>query len=236
MTRPTKKTQDALPRTNSPPGQSHVDDSDPGVADYEHDRMGPHKADEIDTILEIMAECITSLFRMASLVNAPRSGDRFARAWLVGGRYDNESSMAEEIDLVRQRFPKLRKDHSNDLLHRLALAMKKRRAFIDFGLRCQTHADNGKQKQIQSQPATEANSLEDEEQDNDVSKNMNHTITDPLTGVSLPSLAELSADQKTFECPICFTSQRFPHEISWRYVGYPILVSLVTCLQVPCSK
>ncbi|KAF6845187.1 Reticulocyte-binding protein 2-like protein a 5 [Colletotrichum musicola] len=69
---------------------------------------------------------------------------------------------------------------------------------------------------IQSQPETDAVSSSDEDQEADVSANLDFPITDPLTGVVLPSLADLSTDQKAFECPTCFTTQSFSRETSWR--------------------
>lgn len=190
--------------------------------DDEQDQLGPPDTNEAETILEVISECISSLFRMVSLVNVPHKGDRFTGAWLVNdGRPGSELFAAEERVFITQRFLKLPFSYSA-LVRRLGLAMLKRKMFVDFCLERQTHAGNDNQKRIQQQPEIQNISSEDEEQDDDVSIDVDTSITDPFTGATLPSLADLSTDKKAFECPICFTSQRFSHEASWRYVECPI--------------
>ncbi|KAF6818453.1 ankyrin repeat protein [Colletotrichum sojae] len=213
----TKEPRDAIPRTKLLPlEQNDDDDSNPNGADDENNQLEPSEVDEVDTLLEVISECISSLFRMASLANLPYTVDCFARAWLVDRKHDDGLPAAEEIDFIGNRFPKLLEDGSMKLLHRLASAMKQRRVLIDSGLGRRTQADDGQQKKIQQRTGTEMYDSEDEGTEEDVSTNSDIPITDPLTGVSLPSLADLSGDQNAFECPICFTNQKFSRESSWR--------------------
>ncbi|KAF6839611.1 ankyrin repeat protein [Colletotrichum plurivorum] len=237
ISRSTKETTDALRRTNLPLQQTDDGGSGPEAADDEHDRLGSTQADEAATILEVISECMSSLFRLTYLVNVPRRGDRFAEAWLVNdGRPSSESFAADERDFIKQRFLKLPSSYSA-LVWRLASAMVKRKMFVDFSLECRTYAGNDNQKKTQQRPEIQVKFSEDEEEEDDESIVLDATIIDPFTGASLPSLADLSEVKKAFECPICFTSQSFSSEASWRsHAMHDLRAYVCTALGNTCEN
>ncbi|KAK3370389.1 hypothetical protein B0H63DRAFT_315449 [Podospora didyma] len=193
-------------------------------------------SDEANMTLEIISECIKSLFRIGVLVRKSTPRDRFKRA-LQNSELVFPPSF--DIDYVRHKHPKAGSDW---LSARLGRAISKRRQFIKY---CRDHKsrlgadDHGREgpttKNLEGleilAAATERLSskattfvpakqlqegFEEDEHDDAVSIMSASTMTEALSVLKLPRLADLSPDQEPFECPICFTLQSFRHEKAWR--------------------
>ena len=165
-------------------------------AKYQDDiQTGGEPTDEAHMILEVISECINSLFRIGILVSKPTTRDRFKEALRAS---DPASSNLFDINYIKERYPKIRADW---LLTRLGCANAKRRQFIKY---CQ---DPNRSRQ---------EAEEEGDDDDSISLTSASTITDALPTRSLPRLAELSKGQEPFKCPICSTLQSFESEKSWR--------------------
>lgn len=89
--------------------------------------------DEADSILQVIAECLSSLFKVGILIRQPGSStrDRFERA--IRATKDMFSSNWD-VYYVRNKYPKLGRA---DLSRRMGEAITKRRQFIIY---CRDHA------------------------------------------------------------------------------------------------
>ncbi|KAK0709992.1 hypothetical protein B0T26DRAFT_679327 [Lasiosphaeria miniovina] len=193
-------------------------------------------ADEANMILEIISECIKSLFRIGIVVRKSAPRDRFQRAMQLPGLAFPADF---DIDYVKQKHPKV---VSTGLSGRLGGAIAKRRQFIKYSrdhksrLGAEDRPKDEKAVDVNlelhsvatdllSSKATtfdpsktgEANFEDEGEEFNDaMSIKSASTITEALSVLKLPRLADLAPDDEPFECPVCFTLQSFKHERSWR--------------------
>ncbi|KAB5545946.1 hypothetical protein GE09DRAFT_1224890 [Coniochaeta sp. 2T2.1] len=184
-------------------------------------------------IIQVISECITSLFRLGILVRKSTHRDRFKRALQVS---DDAFPSMFDVDYVRQKHPKITKDW---LVTRLGGGIAKRRQFIKY---CRDHRtrlgvddenqtlDAGTGTERLSSKATTflpgtAQPLEVE--DDVVSFVSASTMAESLQSLKLPQLADLSTDNQPFECPICFTLQSFRTEKSWRIHAFRDLKAYV---------
>ncbi|KAK3361686.1 hypothetical protein B0T24DRAFT_642166 [Lasiosphaeria ovina] len=193
-------------------------------------------ADEASMILEIISECIKSLFRIGIVVRKSGPRDRFQRAMQLPGL---AFPAHFDIDYVKQKHPKV---GSTELSGRLGGAIAKRRQFIKYSrdhksrLGAEDHPKDEKAVDVNLERQSVATdrlsskattfdpsktgeaSFEDEgEEFNDaMSIRSASTITEALSVLKLPRLADLAPDDEPFECPVCFTLQSFKHERSWR--------------------
>jgi hypothetical protein len=176
-------------------------------------------------ILEVISECIGSLFKIGILIRKARPGDRFKRALQVSDLTVPDNFY---VDYVHQKHPKVAEDW---LSKRLGGAIAKRRQFIIY---CRDHrsrlgAEDGADEvvtthteRLSSKATTfiSPNTLETteaEEGDDDAVSFMSASTTiESLSALKLPRLADLSKDQQPFECPICFTLQSFQREKAWK--------------------
>ena len=89
--------------------------------------------DEADSILQVISECLSSLFRVGILIRQPAAStrDRFERATReTKGMF----STKWDVDYVRSKYPKLDR---GDLSGRMGEVITKRRQFIFY---CRDHA------------------------------------------------------------------------------------------------
>ncbi|KAK1774783.1 hypothetical protein QBC45DRAFT_423960 [Copromyces sp. CBS 386.78] len=234
------------------------------------DGLGPDEMDELlddepldeaDSLLQVISESLSSLFKAGILIRQPASStrDRFERA-IRSPKYTLPEKW--DIDYAQQKYPKLGR---GKLSKRMGRAITKRRQFIAY---CRDHAsrlaqtvvnheeggnddddndrdthyddDDGESRvatsAVQSSKATtfvpkrnlmqalqEQRELEQYENDpfdddaTSVYSNLSiSTTSEEMASLKLPRLADLSPDDRPFECPICFTLQQFPSENAWR--------------------
>lgn len=199
------------------------DDNDDSAMSMDISEPAP---DEATIALEVISECIKSLFRIGILVRKSAPRDRFKRALQMPGI---SFPAFYDIDYVKQKYPKASLDW---LSKRLGGAIAKRRQLIKY---CRDHktrlgvgeentADEGlatATERLSSKATTFATNAfrqldAEEEADDGVSAWSTSTTTESLSPLKLPRLADLSPRLEPFECPICFTLQRFKHEKSWQ--------------------
>lgn len=215
--------------TGDEPNRDLHEDSD---SDGEHSNADDAPDDEAEMILEVIAECLRSLFRIAVLVRQASPQDRFRRAMQHA-----ELAFPDSFDIehVEQKHPKIaHRQEARWLAQRLGSAIAKRRQFIKY---CRDHkarlgADNEIERgldsrtELLSSKATmflkeryldaELLSANAEEVDDAVSLMTATTTFDADNLLRLPRLVDLSLDGQPFECPICFTLQKFVHEKAWK--------------------
>lgn len=190
------------------------------------DQVSEDSLDEVKITLQIIHECIYSLFRLGMLIRKLSPRDRFKQALLVS---DMAFSNSFDIDYVRNKYSKLA--HS-PLSMRLGSAITKRRNFIRY---CRDHRsrlgmeegnidDAVDTEQLSSKATTFAPlpafnpSLQEKEDDDNFSLASASTMATSISNLKLPTLADLAPTDQPFECPICFTIQAFKSENSWKYV------------------
>lgn len=179
-------------------------------------------SDEYSMILQVMSDCIGSLFKIGILVRRSTTRDRFERALHES---DLEFTPQFDIQHVKERHPKT---SLSGLADRLGSAITKRRQFIVY---CRDHRlrlgeenalEDGKttQEEWTSSKATTfmPEKLADIQmgEDDVTSFASASTVTDSDHALHLQSLTSLSPDGQPFECPICFTLQTFEKDKSWR--------------------
>jgi len=205
--------------------------------DDEHTRLGQ---DEATVTLEVVSECIKSLFRTGILVRKSAPRDRFKRALQIP---DLAFPAFYDIDYVKQKHPKASPEW---LSNRLGGAIAKRRQFIKY---CRDHrtrlgaedaANEGlevlataterlssKATTFAANKAQQTEATEKDDEDAAVSMWSASTTADTLSTLKLPRLADLSPSREAFECPICFTLQSFKHERSWQIHAFSDLKAYV---------
>ncbi|OTA88374.1 hypothetical protein M434DRAFT_80404, partial [Hypoxylon sp. CO27-5] len=205
------------------------DDSEVGSEiEIEDDSVpSPFHLDEAQSLLEVISQCIRSLFRIGILVRKA--------TWF-------------DIDYVRHKYPKLCRPNTQELAERLGSANAKRRQYIKY---CRDHKTRLGRVTDES-PAIPGGDLEDDLEDRTTAKlsskattmlplgsselaNLELNVADEEDAISystasttfestmslaLPSLGELSPDSQPFECPICFTLQSFRREKAWKYHAF----------------
>lgn len=201
--------------------------------------------DEPGMLLEVIAEAISSLFRLGILVRKSSSTDRFKRALQMS---DISFDDTFDIGYVSEKYPKMRDPEKGWLTSRLGRLISQRRLFIKYSrdhkarleyqepLRGEISEEHATQTQRQSSKATtfhldrlpasvlapsppdleDVPQLEEEDIDEVVSVMSASTMSNALSVLKLPALADLSADGQAFECPICFTLQHFQREKAWK--------------------
>ncbi|KAL7896624.1 hypothetical protein HDV64DRAFT_253970 [Trichoderma sp. TUCIM 5745] len=201
------------------------------------DKTSEDSFDEVKITLQIIHECIYSLFRLSMLIRKLSPRDRFKQALLVSEVAFTDSF---DIDYVRNKYSKL----ANSLLSiRLGSGIAKRRNFIAY---CRDHRsrlgmeeanihDTADTELLSSKATTFAPppnvslSFQAEEDDN-ISLASASTMTTSLSNLKLPSLAHLALADQPFECPICFTIQAFQNEKSWKLHAFRDLKAYVCTL------
>jgi len=226
---------------NSPnPGIHGPDEDDKSSSDIElpqdenSSNYEDEPCDEAHSLIEIINECITSLFRVGILVRKVATRDRFQQALRASNMSFPENF---DIDYVRNKHPKISPGHA---AARLGSAIAKRRQFIKY---CRDHRarlgaddelapsvvpaqEETRTVQMSSKASTfdhlntnvpnvsDLATVLDQEED-DVSVMSVSTTADSFSTLKLPRLADLSTDDGPFECPICFTLQSFKREAAW---------------------
>ncbi|KAI1413447.1 hypothetical protein F5Y13DRAFT_189354 [Hypoxylon sp. FL1857] len=208
--------------------------------------------DEAQSLLEIISQCIRSLFRIGVLVRKASPRDRFQRAL-----QHSESAFPAwfDIDYVRHKYPKLCRPDSRELAERLGSANAKRRQYIKY---CRDHKTRLGRVTEESLPAPGGDQEEDledgttaklsskattllpfgsselaklesnvAEEEDAVSFSTASTTFESAMSLTLPSLEELSPDSEPFECPICFTLQSFRREKAWKFHAFSDLKAYV---------
>lgn len=183
-------------------------------------------------ILEVIDQCIRSLFRMGILIRQAGPQDRFKRAMQ---HTELAFPASFDINYVEQKHIKLRQPSMKWLAQRLGTAIAKRRQFIKY---CRDHKSRLSMDDLQmsdeadtrtenlSSEATifvkekflQASSLQPslEESDDAPSPVTAPTAFGPNELQSLPLLEDLSPEGQPFECPICFTMQVFADGKAWK--------------------
>ncbi|KAI0381384.1 hypothetical protein F5Y04DRAFT_255358 [Hypomontagnella monticulosa] len=93
----------------------------------------PKPADEVRSFLEVISQCIRSLFRIGILVRKKGQRDRFQQALQQPSL---SFLVSPDIDYVRHKYPKLRAPASEWLAERVGNANAKRRQYIKY---CRDH-------------------------------------------------------------------------------------------------
>ncbi|KAI2635727.1 hypothetical protein GGS26DRAFT_510511 [Hypomontagnella submonticulosa] len=93
----------------------------------------PNPSDEVRTILEVISQCIQSLFRIGILVRKVAQRDRFQRALQQSG---SNFLASFDTDYVGHKYPKLREPATEWLAERIGNANAKRRQYIKY---CRDH-------------------------------------------------------------------------------------------------
>ena len=185
--------------------------------------------DEAGMIVEVIGEAISSLFRLGILVRKASRIDRFQRALQMSDTVFNDTF---DISYVKEKHPKMRDYREDWLSTRLGRLISKRRLFIQYSRdhKARLELESGDLAEGKSSKATTfqldqlpssalvpppGNELEEEDADEVMSVMSASTMSNTLSVLRLPALAELSADGGAFECPICFTLQRFQREKAW---------------------
>ena len=201
-------------------------------SDNENPTEGP--SDEASMILEVVSECITSLFRTGILIRRAGPTDRFKRALQMS---TSTFPASFDVDYVREKHPKI-KGRNEELAERLGDAISKRRQFIKYSRDHRTrlgYDEPGDTHEVRpartEQISSKASSfypeklpespllpitVEEEEDKDAVSVISASTFSDATSNLKLPRLEDLSTDGEPFECPICFTLQSFRWEKAWR--------------------
>ncbi|KAK3314614.1 hypothetical protein B0H66DRAFT_316092 [Apodospora peruviana] len=202
-------------------------------------------------IVEVIGESITLLFRLGILVRKASPTDRFKRALQMSSAPFNESF---DISYVTEKHPKMKDSGAGWLTTRLGRIISQRRLFIKYSrdhkvrlafdgaipdqLATQTERQSSKASTFHLEqlpmsalasatPGTQMQQLEEEDVDDVMSVMSASTMSDNLSVLRLPSLADLSVDGKPFECPICFTLQHFHREKAWRVHAFRDLKAYV---------
>ncbi|KAK3681759.1 hypothetical protein B0T22DRAFT_523022 [Podospora appendiculata] len=224
--------------TDSDLDSSLEQDSPP--ATEQHNSQSP---DEAHSILEVIKQCITSLFRVGMLVRNTAPLDRFKRALRTSNIAFPDNF---DIDYVQHKQPKL---GTGVLSKRLGSSVAKRRQFIKY---CRDHKarlaaddlddadDDGSTTARLSSKATTfvaqpdlgaalKAELEAEVVDDNVSYLTASTTAESMSHATLrlPRLAEICKENGPFECPICCTLQAFQQETSWELHAYRDLKAYV---------
>ncbi|KPM38171.1 hypothetical protein AK830_g8420 [Neonectria ditissima] len=200
-------------------------------------------SDEAQIILQVIAECLRSLFRMAVLIRQAGPEDRFKRAM-----QHTELAFPDMFDIehVEQKHAKLGQHDSRWLAKRLGSAIAKRRQFIKY---CRDHKSRlgVDSTEISTEVETRTERLSSkatmflktryvdadllqsrlEDADDAASLMTASTAFDSSTLQRLPRLKDLSPDGQVFECPICFTLQDFLREKAWKMHAFRDLKSYV---------
>ncbi|KAI1385762.1 uncharacterized protein F4822DRAFT_354088 [Hypoxylon trugodes] len=186
-------------------------------------------SDEAKSIIEVISQCVRSLFRVGVLIRREGHSDRFQRAL-----QHSDCTFPTWVDIghVRNKYPKLCKPEAGQLAERVGNANAKRRQYVKY---CRDHQsrlaylpDNDNDDTntaIESSKATTffpdsfdrstQSELNITEEEDNISLSTATTL-ESSTRVELPSLQDLSPDSEPFECPICFTLQSFRIEKAWR--------------------
>lgn len=194
------------------------------------DKISEDSLDEVAINLQIIQECINSLFRLSMLIRKLSPRDRFKQALLVS---DMAFSDSFDIDYVSNKYSKL---SNSPLSMRLGSAIAKRRNFIRY---CRDHRSRLGMEEANIHDATGTEllsskattfappptfnpSLQEEGEDDNFSLANASTMATSLSNLTLPTLADLAPTNQPFECPICFTIQTFKSENSWKYVYFQV--------------
>lgn len=234
-------------------GDSPDDDDDDDTEISDPDMESDEPFDEASMILEVIAEAISSLFRLGILVRKASPTDRFKRALQMSDTMFNDTF---DIGYVREKHPKIRNSHQDWLPTRLGRLISKRRMFIKYSREhkarlefdepppgdlperqaAQTERQSSKATTFHldqlppsalAPPAENEAGPEEEDVDEVMSVMSASTMSNTLSVLKLPALADLSADGQFFECPICFTLQRFQREKAWRVHAFRDLKAYV---------
>ncbi|KAI1456076.1 hypothetical protein F4805DRAFT_250128 [Annulohypoxylon moriforme] len=199
--------------------------------DYELDApssLDPTYPDEANAIVEVISQCLRSLFRIGMLIRKASPRDRFQQALKST---DCVFPALFDVDHARHKYPKLCEPNAQTLAERIGNANAKRRQFIKY---CRDHKSRlefeEERSEKQSSKATtlppigstqlnqlEWNTVEDED---NISLTTASTIFESTESCRLPALRELSPESNLFECPICFTLQSFRREKAWKYHAF----------------
>ncbi|TPX09853.1 uncharacterized protein E0L32_008875 [Thyridium curvatum] len=188
--------------------------------------------DEAHMLVEVIDQCIRSLFRMGVLIRQATPQDRFKRAM-----QHTELAFPNTFDIqhVERKHAKLQRPELKWFAQRLGNAMAKRRQFIKY---CRDHKSRLSTVHVDVPAETEtrtellfkkaikfmqtkylnADFLQSKlEEAGDAASLVSASTTfDPDTLLRLPYLEDLSPDDEPFECPICFTLQDFHDEKAWK--------------------
>lgn len=190
--------------------------------------------DETAMILELISECISSLFRTGMLIRKAGHTDRFTRALQMS---TSSFYSGFDIDYVREKHPKLKGSNAKELSERLGNAISKRRQFVQYSrdhkarLAYEDLGDVPEDYPTRTeQLSSKATSLHPEklppdlllasacqdDEDDLVSVISASTMSGSVSTLKLPRLEDLAPNDTPFECPICFTLQNFQREKAWR--------------------
>ncbi|KAI0114257.1 hypothetical protein F4776DRAFT_330204 [Hypoxylon sp. NC0597] len=240
---------------NHPNRELRTPDDSEGGSDIENENdsiPSPFHLDEAQSLLEVISQCIRSLFRIGILVRKASHRDRFQRAL-----QHSESVFPTwfDIDYVRHKYPKLCGHNTRELAERLGSANAKRRQYIKY---CRDHKTRLGRVTDES-PEIPGGDLKDDledrttaklsskattmlpvgsselaelepnvtEEEDAVSYSTASTTFESTMSLALPSLEELTPDSEPFECPICFTLQSFRREKAWKYHAFNDLKAYV---------
>lgn len=190
------------------------------------DKTSEDSLDEAKITLQIIHECINSLFRLSMLIRKLSPRDRFKQALLSS---DLAILNSFDIDYVSNKYSKLA---NSPLSIRLGSGIAKRINFIRY---CRDHRsrlgmeetnihDIADIELLSSKATTFApppsfNLTSQQEEGDNFSLASASTMAKSLSDQTLPNLVDLAPTNQPFECPICFTIQSFQNEKSWKYVS-----------------
>jgi len=171
--------------------------------------------DEAGTLLAIISESISSLFRLGVLMSKPSAPDPFNSA----ARLPYTLTLAWQSPRVLER--------------RFWQAAAKRRQFIINNLR-EADARKSQESQVllasaylQEQSSTPSG-IRFSQIRSDRGPSHKQPHNDMTSRPTLPPLADLSEPGQPFKCPICFTAPSFLDDSSWRS-DHPVISGINSC-------
>ncbi|EHK41994.1 hypothetical protein TRIATDRAFT_175603, partial [Trichoderma atroviride IMI 206040] len=166
--------------------------------------------DETKITLQIIHECINSLFRLGILIRKLNKYSKLANSPLSIRFGSGIAKRRNFIRYCRDHRSRLGMDETN--IHDVA----------------DTELLSSKATTLAPPPNFDLTSQE-EEGDN-FSLASASTMATSLSNLTLPSLVDLAPTSQPFECPICFTIQSFENEKSWKLHAFRDLKAYVCTL------
>ncbi|KAI1377890.1 hypothetical protein F4677DRAFT_29450 [Hypoxylon crocopeplum] len=182
----------------------------------------PSSLDEVQTILEVMDQCLRSLFRINALVQR------------AGSRYLFKRS-SQSLSYAISKYPKLGHPDGLWLADRIDNASAKRRGYIENWHRRKSAWEDGSATKLLNEhailPSVGSTQFTQPEpnppKEDAISPSVTSAIFESPMGPKLPNLEVVSPDSRPFECPICLTSQLFKEDKAWKTHAFSDLKAYV---------
>ncbi|KAK7917787.1 hypothetical protein PG985_011395 [Apiospora marii] len=205
-----------------------------------HDQIGrASPVDEFAVLIEVMSQSLAFLFRLAVLVKAPGSDNRWNRALQRTDPFPDDFDYNHAI----AKYSYLETDNDGKkLARRIAQASIRRRQFIQYSRDHTANLSSDARPSVTNDRATERvsskattlppamnlSTLSVQEVDDDLESLMTASTTfDTDKKLRLPLLSSLSPEGEAFQCPICFTIRQFNREKAWKAHAYQDLKAYI---------